>query len=168
MDSIDILINNAGGSRPMAINAPESEWIEGMTLNFDRHRQLTQQLLDHFIERRTGSVVNLSGNLEPEEVNAAMVAKAELVVWAKGLSEQVGQYGVRVNCVQPGLIDTAQIRRLYPGDARKQFAEREIAMRDFGEAQDVANAVVFLASPAAKYITGTTVTVDGGMRRYSF
>ena len=168
LGSIDILINNAGGSRPMAINAPESEWIEGMTLNFDRHRQLTQQLLDHFIERRTGSIVNLSGNLEPEEVNAAMVAKAGLVVWAKGLSEQVGQYGIRVNCVQPGLIDTAQIRRLYPGDARKQFAEREIAMRDFGVAQDVANAVVFLASPAAKYISGTTVTVDGGMRRYSF
>ncbi len=168
LGTIDILINNAGGSRPMAINAPESEWVEGMTLNFDRHRQLTQQLLNHFIEQKAGAIINLSGNLEPEEVNAAMVAKAGLVVWAKGLSEQVGQYGIRVNCVQPGLIDTAQIRRLYPGDARRQFAEREIAMRDFGEVDDVANMVVFLASPRAKYVTGTTVTVDGGMRRYSF
>jgi 3-oxoacyl-[acyl-carrier protein] reductase len=165
---VDILINNAGGSRPMAIDAPEAHWIEGMTLNFDRHRQLTQHLLPNFLKRKSGAIISLSGNLEPEVVNAAMVAKAGLVVWSKGLSEQLGQHGVTVNCVQPGLIDTAQIRRLYPGDERRKFAEREIAMRDFGEPQDVANAVTFLASPRARYITGTVVVVDGGMRRYSF
>lgn len=165
---VDILVNNAGGSRPMDIDAPEEQWVEGMTLNFDRHRQLTQKLLPQFIERRSGSILNLSGNLEPEVVNAAMVAKAGLVVWAKGLSEQLGQYGVTVNCVQPGLIDTAQIRRLYPGDERRKFAEREIALGDFGEPQDVANAVTFLVSPRARYITGTVLLVDGGMRRYSF
>lgn len=165
---VDILVNNAGGSRPMDIDAPEEQWVEGMTLNFDRHRQLTQKLLPQFIERRSGSILNLSGNLEPEVVNAAMVAKAGLVVWAKGLSEQLGQYGVTVNCVQPGLIDTAQIRRLYPGDERRKFAEREIALGDFGDPQDVANAVTFLVSPRARYITGTVLLVDGGMRRYSF
>jgi len=165
---IDILINCAGGSRPMAIDAPESQWIEGMTLNFDRHRQLTQQLLGQFVERKCGTIINISGNLEPEVVNAAIVAKAGLVAWSKGLSEQLGQYGVTVNCVQPGLIDTAQIRRLYPGDARREFAERNIALGDFGEPCDVANAVTFLASPLARYITGTVMTVDGGMRGYSF
>jgi len=165
---IDILVNNAGGSRPMDIMAPEEEWIEGMTLNFDRHRQLTQQLLPHFIERRSGAILSISGNLEPEVVNAAMVAKAGLVVWSKGLSEQLGQYGITVNCIQPGLIDTAQIRRLYPGDERRTFAEREIALKDFGEPQDVANAATFLTSPRARYITGTVMLVDGGMRRYSF
>ncbi|WP_213940346.1 SDR family oxidoreductase [Pseudomonas sp. dw_612] len=168
LQHVDILINCAGGSRPMAIDAPESEWIEGMTLNFDRHRQLTQQLLAQFIERKSGTIINISGNLEPEVVNAAIVAKAGLVAWSKGLSEQLGQYGVTVNCVQPGLIDTAQIRRLYPGDARREFAERNIALGDFGEPIDVANAVTFLASPLAHYITGTIVTVDGGMRGYSF
>lgn len=168
LQHIDILINCAGGSRPMAIDAPESEWIEGMTLNFDRHRQLTQQLLAQFIERKSGTIINISGNLEPEVVNAAIVAKAGLVAWSKGLSEQLGPYGVTVNCVQPGLIDTAQIRRLYPGDARREFAERNIALGDFGEPIDVANAVTFLASPLAHYITGTIVTVDGGMRGYSF
>lgn len=168
LQHVDILINCAGGSRPMAIDAPESEWIEGMTLNFDRHRQLTQQLLAQFIERKSGTIINISGNLEPEVVNAAIVAKAGLVAWSKGLSEQLGQYGVTVNCVQPGLIDTAQIRRLYPGDARRDFAERNIALGDFGEPIDVANAVTFLASPLAHYITGTLVTVDGGMRGYSF
>jgi 3-oxoacyl-[acyl-carrier protein] reductase len=165
---VDILINNAGGSRPMDIDAPEDHWVEGMTLNFDRHRQLTQKLLPNFLERKSGSILSLSGNLEPEVVNAAMVAKAGLVVWSKGLSEQLGKHGVTVNCVQPGLIDTAQIRRLYPGDERRKFAEREIALRDFGEPQDVANTVTFLVSPRARYITGTVVLVDGGMRRYSF
>lgn len=165
---VDILVNNAGGSRPMEIDAPEEQWIEGMTLNFDRHRQLTQQLLPNFLERKQGAIISLSGNLEPEVVNSAMVAKAGLVVWSKGLSEQIGKHGITVNCVQPGLIDTAQIRRMYPGDARRTFAEREIALRDFGEPQDVANAVTFLASPRACYITGTVMLVDGGMRRYSF
>lgn len=113
---VDILINNAGGSRPMDIDAPEEHWVEGMTLNFDRHRQLTQKLLPNFLERKSGAIISLSGNLEPEVVNAAMVAKAGLVVWSKGLSEQLGQHGITVNCVQPGLIDTAQIRRLYPGE----------------------------------------------------
>lgn len=168
LQHVDILINCAGGSRPMDIDAPESEWIEGMPLNFDRHRQLTQQLLAQFIERKSGTIINISGNLEPEVVNAAIVAKAGLVAWSKGLSEQLGQHGVTVNCVQPGLIDTAQIRRLYPGDARRAFAERNIALGDFGEPIDVANAVTFLASPLAHYITGTIVTVDGGMRGYSF
>jgi 3-oxoacyl-[acyl-carrier protein] reductase len=165
---VDILVNNAGGSRPMDIDAPEEHWIEGMTLNFDRHRQLTQKLLPNFLERKSGAIISLSGNLEPEVVNAAMVAKAGLVVWSKGLSEQVGKHGITVNCVQPGLIDTAQIRRLYPGDERRKFAEREIALRDFGKPQDVANAVTFLASSRARYITGTVLLVDGGMRRYSF
>lgn len=168
MGHIDILINNAGGSRPMDIDAPEEHWIEGMTLNFDRHRQVTQKLLPNFLARKTGSIVNISGNLEPEVVNAAVVAKAGLVVWAKGLSEQLGQHGITVNCVQPGLIDTAKIRRLYPGEERQKFAEREIAIRDFGQPEDVGNAVTFLASPRARYITGTVLVVDGGMRRYSF
>lgn len=165
---VDILINCAGGSRPMAIDAPESEWVEGMTLNFDRHRQLTQQLLAQFIARKGGTIINISGNLEPEVVNAAIVAKAGLVAWSKGLSEQLGRHAVTVNCVQPGLIDTAQIRRLYPGEARREFAERNIALGDFGEPADVANAVAFLASPLARYITGTVMTIDGGMRGYSF
>jgi 3-oxoacyl-[acyl-carrier protein] reductase len=70
--------------------------------------------------------------------------------------------------LQPGLIDTNNIRRFFPGDERRQFAEREIPLRDFGEPEDMANMAVFLVSPRARYITGTVAVVDGGMRHYAF
>ena len=152
----------------MDIDGLEEHWVEGITLKFDRHHQLNQKLLPNFPERKSGAILSVSGNLEPEVVNAAMVAKAGLVVWSKGLCAQIGKHGITVNCVQPGLIDTAQLRRLYPNGEPQKFAEREIAMRDFGEPQDVANAVTFLGSPCASYIKGIVLLVDGGMRRYSF
>ena len=65
----------------MDIDAPEEHWVEGMTLNFDRHRQLTQKLLPNFLKQKSGAIVSISGNLEPEVVNAAMVAKA---AWSCG------------------------------------------------------------------------------------
>ncbi|BEU28471.1 SDR family oxidoreductase [Paraburkholderia sp. 22B1P] len=165
---VDILVNNAAGSRPLPWDASDSVWEEAMTLNFDRHRQLTQALVPQMITRKSGRVISLSGTLEPDQVNAAAVAKAALVVWSKGLSNVLGQYGITVNCVEPGLHDTQQIRKLFSPEQRRQFAEQHISMRDFGEAEDVARAVVFLASGAASYITGSTLRVDGGMRYYSF
>lgn len=165
---IDILVNNAGASCPLDVVAADEVWEEAMNLGFTRQRQLTQFLLPHFIEKKSGAILNITGTTEPTQVNASAVSKAAVAVWSKGLSEQLGQYGITINCLQPGLLDTAQIRRLFPGDARREFAEREIALGDFGEAQDVANMVTFLVSPRARYITGTIAVVDGGMRSWSF
>lgn len=165
---VDILVNNAGRSRPLDVVGPEEAWAESMTLDFDRHRQLTQQLLPHFIERKQGSILNLSSTYELRVINASAVAKAAVVVWSKQLAGQLGQYGIRVNCLQPGLIDTENIRRFFPGDERRKFAEREIPLGDFGEPQDIANMAVFLVSPRARYITGSVAVVDGGMRHYPF
>lgn len=165
---VDILVNNAGRSRPLDVVGPEEAWAESMTLDFDRHRQLTQQLLPHFIERKQGSILNVSSTYELRVINASAVAKAAVVVWSKQLAGQLGQYGIRVNCLQPGLIDTENIRRFFPGDERRKFAEREIPLGDFGEPQDIANMAVFLVSPRARYITGSVAVVDGGMRHYPF
>jgi 3-oxoacyl-[acyl-carrier protein] reductase len=112
--------------------------------------------------------LNIASTYELRTVNASAVAKAALVVWAKQLASQLGQYGIRVNSLQPGLIDTANIRPFFPGDERRKFAEREIPLGDFGEPQDVANMVAFLVSPRAGYITGTVAVVDGGMRQHPF
>jgi 3-oxoacyl-[acyl-carrier protein] reductase len=165
---IDILINNAGRSRALDVNGPEEAWMEAMTLDFDRHRQLTQQLLPHFMERKQGAILNIVSTYELRSVNASAVAKASVVMWSKQLAGQLGGYNIRVNCLQPGLIDTANIRPLFPGDERRKFAEREIPLGDFGEPQDMANMATFLVSPRAKYITGTVAVVDGGMRHYAF
>mgnify|MGYP005980753497 CR=1 FL=1 len=165
---VDILVNNAGASCPLEPVAPDEVWEEAMNLGFTRQRQLTQRLLPHFIDNEAGSILNITGTTEPTQVNASAVAKAAVAVWSKGLSEQLGQYGITINCLQPGLLDTAQIRRLFPGEARYEFANHEIALKDFGQAQDVANMATFLVSPRASYITGTVAVVDGGMRSWSF
>jgi 3-oxoacyl-[acyl-carrier protein] reductase len=165
---VDLLINNAGTSRPLDIVGPDEEWHTALTLDFDRHRQLTQQLLPHFIERKQGSILNIISTYELRTINASAVFKASVVVWSKQLAGEIGRYGIRVNCLQPGLIDTENIRRFFPGDERRVFAEREIPLGDFGEPQDIANMAAFLLSPRARYITGTVAVVDGGWRHHAF
>lgn len=168
LGEIDILINNAGQSQPVELNGPEVLWTQSMGLDFEKPRQLTQQLLPHFIARKQGSILNLSSTYELRSLNVSAVAKAALVLWSKQLAGELGKYGIRVNCLQPGLIDTENIRRYFPGDERKKFAQREIPLCDFGEPQDMANMAVFLVSPRARYITGTVAIVDGGGKHAAF
>jgi 3-oxoacyl-[acyl-carrier protein] reductase len=165
---VDILVNNAGGSRVLPIDAPEERWTEAMTLNFTRQRQLAHALLQQMIDRRWGRIINITGKSEPEHLNGAFAAKAAVHAWAKGLSREVGQYGITINSIPPGRIMSEQIRRNYPEDYRKTFAETEIPVRFWGEPEDLAVMAVFLASPLARYVTGTVIPVDGGLRRYQF
>jgi 3-oxoacyl-[acyl-carrier protein] reductase len=165
---IAILVNNAGGSRPLPVDAPEEKWVEAMTLNFTRQRQLAHALLPGMIEQRWGRIVNITGKSEPEGLNAAFAAKAAVHAWAKGLSQEVGKHGITVNSIPPGRIMSEQIRRNYPPDYRARFAEEEIPVRYWGEPEDLAVMAVWLASPLARYVTGAVIPVDGGLRRYSF
>jgi 3-oxoacyl-[acyl-carrier protein] reductase len=165
---VDILVNNAGGSRPLPVDAPDSDWDEAMSLNFTRYRQITHALLPQMIERGWGRIINITGKSEPEGLNAAFAAKAAVHAWAKGLSREIGRHGITVNCIPPGRIMSEQIRRNYPEDYRKHFAEEEIPVGYWGEPEDLAAMAVFLASPLARYITGTVIPVDGGLRRYQF
>ena len=165
---IDILVNNAGGSRVLPIDAPEEKWEEAMTLNFTRPRQIAHALLPRMIEQKWGRIICITGKSEPEHLNAAFSAKAAVHAWAKGLSREVGQFGITINSIPPGRIMSEQIRRNYPEDYRKHFAETEIPVRFWGEPEDLAVMAVWLASPLARYITGTVIPVDGGLRRYQF
>ncbi len=166
---VDILINAAGGSRPITFDATKAQWHEGMTLNFWRIRELTHAIVPSMKKNSFGRIVNLTGTSEPKILNAAFSAKAALHVWAKGLSREVAPYGVTINSLQPGRIRSEQIDKRYPTDeARREFSQAEIPAGRFGAVDEIGNLAIFLASPLAGYVTGTVIPVDGGMSRFAF
>ncbi|SFH97295.1 3-oxoacyl-[acyl-carrier protein] reductase [Bosea sp. OK403] len=163
---IDILVNAAGGSRPITTDAADAAWDEAFALNFTAARRLTEAVLPAMRARRWGRIVNISGSMEPRSLNAASAAKAALHLWAKGLAGDVAADGVTVNTIPPGRINSEQIlNRLHPTEeARQAFIARNIPIGYFGEPEDIGHLVAFLASPQARYITGAVIPVDGGMR----
>jgi len=168
LGAVDILVNNAGGSRKFDLNTTEAQWNEALTLNFTRQRQLAHSLLDQMMARKWGRIINLTGKSEPEGINGAFCAKAAMHSWAKGLSREVGKHGITVNCIPPGRILSEQILRNYTPEYRQWQSEHEIPVGEYGQPEDIANLVCFLASPRARYITGAVIPVDGGLRRYQF
>jgi 3-oxoacyl-[acyl-carrier protein] reductase len=168
LGDVQILVNNAGGSRAFGKDATEAQWEEALTLNFTRHRQLTHRLLPGRIAKQWGRVINITGKSEPEGLNGAFCAKAATTAWSKGLSREVGQFGITVNCIPPGRILSDQIRRNYTPEYREWQSQHEIPMGRYGEPEELADLAVFLASPRAGYITGAVYPVDGGLRRYQY
>src|SRR5262249_41070720 len=148
LGKVEILINCAGGSRKLPVEAGDDRWDEAMTLNFTRVRQLTHALLPQMIEGRWGRIVNISGKSEPESrwgrtatipgkwepepLTAASSAKAAIHAWAKGLSREVGKHGITVNSTAPGRIMSEQIRRNYPPEERAKLSREEIPVGRYG------------------------------------
>lgn len=165
---VDILVNNAGGSRPFGKDATEEQWDEALTLNFTRPRQIAHAFLEEMQNSGWGRIINITGKSEPEGVNGAFCAKAGIHSWSKGLSREVGNDGVTVNCIAPGRIMSDQIRRNYSPEYREEQSRTEIPVGRYGEPEELAALAVFLASPLAAYITGTMIAVDGGLRSYQF
>jgi 3-oxoacyl-[acyl-carrier protein] reductase len=169
LGGLDILVNNAGSSRPVKWNATEEQWREGVALNFDNVRRLTNAFIPTMRTQHWGRIINVTGANEPPGVNIASVAKAALHNWAKGLSRELAADGITVNCVPPGRINSEQIlERLHPTpENRKAFIDANIPIGFFGEPEDMAYLIAFLASPLARYITGEVIHVDGGMHRFA-
>jgi 3-oxoacyl-[acyl-carrier protein] reductase len=166
---LDILVNNAGSSRPVSWDASEEQWREGMTLNFDLVRRMTNRFIPTMRAQRYGRIVNITGANEPPGVNIASVAKAAVHNWAKGLSRELAPDGITVNCLPPGRINSEQIlNRLHPTEEnRRAFIDANIPIGRFGEPEEMACLIAFLASPLARYITGEVIHVDGGMHRFA-
>ena len=166
---IDILINAAGGSRPVPFDATKDQWLEGMTLNFFRIRELTHAIVPGMQKQGWGRIVTFTGTSEPRMLNAAFTAKAAIHVWAKALSRDVAPHGITVNCLQPGRIRTEQIQKRYPTlESELEYSRQEIPVGRFGTTEEIAAVALFFSSPLSSYVTGTVIPVDGGSSRFAF
>lgn len=165
---IDILMNAAGGSRPIPFDTPPDVWEESMLLNFFRLRELTHAILPGMMEHKWGRVISLTGTSEPYNINAANPAKAAIHAWSKGLAREMGKHGITFNCIKPGRITSEQMLRMHPTEEMRREFTRELPVQRFGEPAELADLAVFLASPRAGYITGTAIPVDGGLSRFAF
>lgn len=162
---LDILVNNAGITRDnLLMRMKEEEWDEIMQVNLKSVFRASKAVLRGMMKQRSGRVINITSVVgtmgNAGQANYA-AAKAGLIGFSKSMAREVGSRGITVNCVAPGFIDTDMTRAL-PEETRKTF-EAQTSLGRFGEAQDIADAVLFLASDQAKYITGQTLHVNGGM-----
>lgn len=165
MGGLDILVNNAGITRDnLAMRMKDDEWGDVLKINLESAFLLSKAALRPMMKARWGriiaitSIVGVTGN--PGQANYA-AAKAGLIGMSKSLAQEVGSRGITVNCVAPGFIETAMTDAL--NDAQKERLLAGIPAGALGKPLDVANAVVFLASGEAGYITGQTLHVNGGM-----
>ena len=162
---LDILVNNAGITRDnLLMRMKEEEWDEIMQVNLKSVFRASKAVLRGMMKQRSGRIINITsvvGTMGNAGQTNYAAAKAGLMGFAKSMAREVGSRGITVNCVAPGFIDTDMTRAL-PEETRKMF-EAQTALGKFGEAQDIADTVLFLASDQAKYITGQTLHVNGGM-----
>jgi 3-oxoacyl-[acyl-carrier protein] reductase len=162
---VTILVNNAGITRDnLLVRMKDDEWDAIMATNLRPAYRLAKAVLRGMMKARhgriiqIGSVVGASGNAGQANYAAA---KAALVGFTKSLAQEVGSRNITANCVAPGFIDTDMTRAL-PEAQRGKLLER-IPLGRLGTPEDIADAVAFLASARAGYITGTTLHVNGGM-----
>jgi 3-oxoacyl-[acyl-carrier protein] reductase len=163
--SIDILVNNAGiTDDDLFIRMKPDAWTRVIRTNLDSAFHITQEVVKKMIRARWGRIINISSVVgmmgNAGQVNYAS-SKAALIGFTKSLALEIGSRSVTVNAVAPGFIQTAMTDTLSQ-DAR-QALEGRIALKRLGTVDDVAWAVVFLASEQAAYITGTVLNVSGGL-----
>jgi 3-oxoacyl-[acyl-carrier protein] reductase len=163
--AVAILVNNAGITRDnLLLRMKEDEWDAVMATNLKPAFRLAKGVLRGMMKARhgriiqIGSVVGTSGN--PGQANYA-AAKAALIGFTKSLAQEVGSRNITINCIAPGFIDTDMTRALPEAQRAKLLAK--IPLGRLGSPEDIAHAVVFLASPRAGYITGATLHVNGGI-----
>lgn len=162
---LDILVNNAGIVRDKALMMmSDDDWKDVCETNLDGMFYASRACIVTFLKQRSGDIINISSVSGitglPRQVNYS-ASKGGVNAFTKALAKEVSPYGVRVNAVAPGLIKTDITEGM--DEKRKGDILKTIPLGRIGTPEDVANAVKFLLSPAAAYITGQILTVDGGL-----
>ena len=162
---IAILVNNAGITRDnLLVRMKDAEWDEVMETNLKSIFRLSRAVLRAMMRARSGRIINISsvvgtvGNVGQTNYAAA---KAGIFGFSKSLAREVGSRNITVNCIAPGFIDTDMTRALT--EEQQKNLIQHVPLGRLGRPEEIAAAVVFLASPAAGYITGATLHVNGGM-----
>ncbi|MCB1896625.1 MAG: 3-oxoacyl-ACP reductase FabG [Rhodocyclaceae bacterium] len=162
---VAVLVNNAGITRDnLALRMKDEEWDAVIETNLKAVYRMSRLVMRGMMKARHGRIINItsvvgsSGNAGQANYAAA---KAGVAGMSRALARELGSRGITVNCVAPGFIDTDMTREL-PEESRAAL-QQQIALGRLGEPTEIAAAVGFLASPAASYVTGTTLHVNGGM-----
>jgi len=165
---IDILVNNAGDllARRTLAEMTEEYWDQIMALNLKSVFLCVRAVWEEMAARKNGSIINVTSiagrNGGGPGAAAYAAAKGGLLTYTKGLAKELAPYGVRVNGIAPGVIWTPYHERYSPPDMFQKYLA-SIPLGRAGTAEEVAEVIVFLASPAARYMTGETGEVNGGM-----
>jgi 3-oxoacyl-[acyl-carrier protein] reductase len=162
---IDILVNNAGVTRDgLLMRMSDADWDTVLDTNLKGAFLVTKAFSRAFIKQRSGRIINISSVIgligNPGQANYA-ASKAGLIGFTQSVAREVASRTITVNVIAPGFIETDMTSDLI--DELKATILKQIPMGKMGTADDIAEAALFLASPAAKYITGQVLTVDGGM-----
>jgi 3-oxoacyl-[acyl-carrier protein] reductase len=163
--AVGILVNNAGVTRDnLLARMKDEEWQEILDTNLTPVFTLSRAVMRGMMKARKGRIINIAsvvGFMGNAGQTNYVAAKAGMAGFSKALAREVGSRNITVNCVAPGFIETDMTKAL-PEEHAKKLVE-QIPLGRLGKSQDVAEAVLFLASPGAAYITGTTLHVNGGM-----
>lgn len=173
--SPDVLVNNAGGPKPCtAMSATNNDYLEALTQHLLASSALAQALVPSMQVKGYGRIINIvsiSAKIPSDNLASSNAIRAAMLSWAKTLSNELAPTGITVNNVLPGYTATERLKEVISARAtRGNTAEAtieekllsKIPMKRFARAQEIAAAVAFLASPAASYITGINLPVDGG------
>ena len=165
MGHVDILVNNAGiTSDKSFVKMDHAAWRQVLSINLDGVFNCTKAVIDHMIERKYGRIVNITsvigqiGNFGQANYAAS---KAGTMAFTKSLAKELATKGITVNAVAPGFIETEMVDAI-PEKVRERLIS-SIPMRRFGKANEVARAVAYLVSADADYITGTELSINGGL-----
>jgi 3-oxoacyl-[acyl-carrier protein] reductase len=162
---VNILINNAGVTRDgLLMRMSEEDWDAVLDTNLKGAFLVTKAFARSFIKQRSGRIINIASVIgligNAGQCNYA-ASKAALIGFTKSIARELASRGITANAIAPGFIETDMTSSL-TGELREQLLEK-IPLQSFGQADDIAEAALFLAGPGSRYVTGQVLTVDGGM-----